>query len=199
MRLLMITDSHFRRMMRVPAISSNPLLADSVMRVTYRIDVRHDHWPSDSQLVAGGYSDVLVSLGTNHCKASGDEWATAAVELARVLRHIEDVLPHATLYCVLPPPSLSSRLSARVGLFNTLVRAKATGRAILISPPSTLYDHDGELAPFYSDPREQGDDVPEKNKLHLNELGMKVWFARIETVLTAHSRDRCTIRTKGFS
>ena len=65
----------------MPEVATSPLLAGALVKPTSRIDTAHVNWPSDGQLVAGGYTDVLISLGTNHCRYAGDEWVRSAVKL----------------------------------------------------------------------------------------------------------------------
>ena len=191
MKLLFIGDSHLRRMLKMPEITSRHILARADIRLTFVIDKDHKRWPTDCELLLGAYTDVVVSLGTVHCRHPGTDWNTAAKRMAEEFDRLQRVLPDARFYFAVPPPSQSERISARIYLFGLLVKAKVGKSVIKIHPPSALYTCEQDLAPFYAAPEEMGHDVREERKLHLNEAGMELWFTRIETVVTAHSRGSC--------
>ena len=183
MKICLIVDSNLKYVSK----EMFPLLScEGDLFVPYLVKKDSESWPSVGQLKEAGYTDVLVGLGTNHCKHPGDEWRKGAEALSEIISEWAISLPGVRLYCLLPPPSVSSAVSARVQLYSTWLRGHLERGVIVIAPPSFLYTEEGTLKEGFARERELESGVKEHQKVHLNEAGVKVLTERVQTVLLGH-------------
>ena len=163
------------------------LPCDGDKKIVYVVD--REKFPTFQTLIAGGYSDVVVALGINHCRRAG-EWLDAAGRMVAIMRSVRRVLPGVRLYCMLPPPSLDEDVAARANLFGLRVGALLRGcRAdvAVIEPDSRLYTPEGLLNPLYARASELRGSVTGDRRLHLNVGGVKLMVASLMSSMSVRS------------
>ena len=147
------------------------------MYCTYTVNKLHHSWPTLLQLKENHFTDIVISLGLNHCKLrdGGRSLRSAVSRLSEIFRQYGSELPGVRLYCVQVPPSLSRITTDNANVFNRTLSEKLQGTNVkIIEMPDILYDSHGLLKDKYARASETGVRTPEIMKLHLNTEGLSI-------------------------
>ena len=158
----------------------------------YTVSPQNPSWPKLAQLKAQQYTDIVVTVGINHCKPnySGryiEGHISAACRLSELFLMYSRELPGVRLYFIDTPPSLNLDTSRNVQQFNAAVR-QTSGVVFIDMPPSIFCERRLLLLPTYAREREVPPSFPSHKKLHLNATAKKYVVQRLIMKLQQHSK-----------